>query len=63
MLERIFIVPYVVVVIIGVCKEVVVRGEYVGGADVGRRQSVSFGCFDFIYLLGVVAERFPYFIP
>ena len=33
-LERIFIVPYVVVVIIGVCKEVVVRGEYVGGADV-----------------------------
>ena len=62
-LERIFIVPYVVVVIIGVCKEVVVRGEYVGGADVWRRQSVSFGCFDFVYLLGVVAERFSYFIP
>ena len=61
-LERVFVISHIIVVVVGVCKEIVVCGENVSRADIGRRQSIAFGRFYLVRLFGVVAERFSHFI-
>ena len=46
MLERIFVVGYVVIVVVGVGKETVACGENVAGADVWRGQLGLMWLFD-----------------
>ena len=54
-LKRILIIGHIVVVVVGVGKEAVASGKYVGGADVGLWQECRLGIVDGEQLLVVVA--------
>jgi hypothetical protein len=54
MLERIFVIRYVIIVVVGVGKEAVSCGENVAGADVWRRQLGLVRLFDDKNLFSVI---------
>ena len=56
MLERIFVVRYVIIVVVGVGKEAVSCGENVAGANVWRRQLGLVRLFDGKNLFSVIVQ-------
>ena len=58
MLESVFVVLHIMVVVVGIGKEVVVHCEDVAGGDIWRGEPEAFGAFYFIHLSVVVAEVF-----
>ena len=58
MLEGVFVVLHIMVVVVGIGKEVVVHCEDVAGGDIWRGEPEAFGAFYFIHLSVVVAEVF-----
>ena len=62
MLEGVAVVLDVVVVVVGVGKEVLVLGEDVGRADVGGWQACLAGVADFVDLLGIVGKVLAQFV-
>ena len=63
MLEGVLVVAHIVIVVVGIGKECISRGEHIGCAQVGGRQLRLLGVSDREYFLGVIIQVLPSFIP
>ena len=62
MLERIFVVGHVVIVVVGIGKEVVARGKHIGGTQIWGRQMCLRGILDGKHLFWIVGQILAQFV-
>ena len=61
-LEGVGVVLRIVVIVVGICEEIVVAGEDVSRRDVGRRQAKGERFLYLIHLLRIVVEGFTHLV-